>query len=130
MPPPPPVVVVIEDQPELGRVLADLLGTEGYDVVQVRSASEALAALKEQKVEFMVSDLSRTGNAAHDPLSTVTVEFPDIPVILIQDPREDDIPFFGPWRRDGTRLMLRRPFRLDDFIAASKEIFGEQSPTI
>lgn len=130
MPPPRPIVLVAEDQPELGQVLADVLGAEGYDVVHVRSASEAREALKEKKVAFMVSDLSMASHAGHDPLTALTGDFPDMPVILIQDPRADDIPFFGPWRKDGTRIMLRRPFRLDDLVAASKEIYGEQSTTI
>ena len=126
MPPPPPVVVVIEEQPELGRVLSEVLGTEGFDVVQVRSASDAFAALKEQPVEFLVSDLTATRNDGGDALVSITDAFPELPVIVIRDERDDDIPFFGPWRRNGSRLMLRRPFRLDDLVAASREIFGEQ----
>jgi DNA-binding NtrC family response regulator len=122
------VVVVIEERPELGRVLGEVLGTEGFEVVQVRSATDALEALNQQAVEFLVSDLTMPGHDGADALVSVTGAFPELPVIVIRDERDDDIPFFGPWRRDGSRLLLRRPFRLDDLVAASREIFGERSP--
>jgi len=128
MPPPRPVVVVIEEQPELGKVLGEVLGTEGFEVVQVRSATDALDALNQQTVAFLVSDLTMPGHAGADALASVTAAFPELPVIVIRAQRDDDIPFFGPWRRDGSRLLLRRPFRLDDLVGAAREVFGDRHP--
>ena len=127
MPPPPPIVVVIEDQPELGRVIREVLGTEGFDARPVRDAEEALRTLKEDKVEFLVSDLPSIGQAGDDPLGAISSAYPEMPIIIIRDERSDDVPFFGPWRQEGTRVLLRRPFRLDDLVAASREVHAGQT---
>jgi len=124
MPPPKPIVVVVEDQPELGNVIRDVLGTEGFDVKPVADAGAALQTLREEKVEFLVSDLTGMDGKSADPLQPVAEEFPALPVIVIRDARADDVPFFGPWRAEGTRIFLRRPFRLDDLIAATHEVYG------
>jgi DNA-binding NtrC family response regulator len=123
MPPPKPVVVVIEDQPELGQVIREVLGGEGFDVKPVPDTASALQTLREEeKVVLLVSDLSSTDTGSGDPLAPVAGEFPELPVIVIRDQRADDVPFFGPWRAEGSRILLRRPFRLDDLIAASREV--------
>jgi DNA-binding NtrC family response regulator len=118
---------VIEDQQELGRVIRDILRAEGFEAVPVRDAAAALDTLRERQAAFLVSDLPLSGGDDGDPLAGVTEAFPDLPVIVIRDVRSDDVPFFGPWRREGSRLLLRRPFRLDDLLAAAREIHAGQA---
>jgi len=116
-----PVVVVIEDQSELRQVLRDVLDDEGYEVLPVRDPTEAMAVLREKTVDLLVSDLTEKEEEGADPLADVCREFPDLPLIVLS---EDAGPFFGPWRVSGSRMILRKPFRLDDLIAASREIVG------
>ncbi len=105
-------------------MIREVLGTEGFDVKPVPDAGAALVALREEGAVFLVSDLSSAGGDGTDPLAAIDGEFPDLPVIVIQDQRAGDIPFFGPWRAEGSKLLLRRPFRLDDLIAASRELLS------
>jgi DNA-binding NtrC family response regulator len=119
---PPPVAVVIEDQAELSQVLKDVLGGEGFEVVTVRSTVEAQAVLRERAVTLVVSDLPSIGTSNDDPLGPVLRDFPDVEIVVVRDPEDEAIPFFGPWRRDGAKLILRRPFRLDDLLHAVREI--------
>jgi CheY-like chemotaxis protein len=118
--------VVIEAQTELGRVIRDVLREEGYEVVPVLTAEEALGALREQRVDLLVSDLPEPDSDTTDPLGEVAGEFPDLRVIELSEGANDPVPFFGPWRTSGSRVTLRRPFRLDDLIAASRELAGLQ----
>jgi CheY-like chemotaxis protein len=119
-----PVVLVIEEQAELRRVIRDVLDDEGYEVLPVRDRSEAISILREQPVDLLVSDLAEPEEDAVDPLEEVSREFPDLWVISLSDDSHAAGPFFGPWRISGFRMTLRRPFRIDDLIAASKEITG------
>lgn len=119
-----PVVVIVEDQTELRRVLRDVLDDEGYEVLPVRDPAEAITILREQSVDLLVSDLSEQDDETGDPLADVVREFPELPLIVLSTESKDAIPFFGPWRRSGVRMTLRKPFRLDDLIAASREIVG------
>lgn len=117
-----PVVLVIEDQTELLDVIRDVLDDEGYQVAAVRNPGEALEVLRNKTVDLIVSDYVPAPGDEADPLVQITEEFPDLPVIDFSEEDERSIPFFGPWRQDGTRMTLRKPFKLDDLIAASREL--------
>lgn len=118
-----PIVLLVEDQTELRHVLRDVLDEEGYEVLPVCDPAEAIAILREQSVDLLVSDLPEQ-NDGDDPLADVVREFPELPLIVLSDDCHDGGPFFGPWRISGSRMTLRKPFRLDDLIAASREIVG------
>ncbi len=54
-------VMVVDDSPLTRDLLASLLSTIGYDVVSVESGSRALALLKTQPIELVVTDLEMPG---------------------------------------------------------------------
>ena len=61
-------VIVIEDQTELGHVIRDVLGQEGYRVVPARTPAEAHGILREKRIELLVSDLPDLLKPHDDPL--------------------------------------------------------------
>lgn len=117
-----PVVVVIEDHVELSEVIRAVMTEEGYDVLSVRDQFAAVATLRNQRVDLVVADLPPPKAGRGDPLAEIGRDHPDVPVIAITDAEDDDVPFFGPWRRENGRVILRRPFKLDDLLAVSREI--------
>ena len=119
-----PVIVLIEDQPELSNVLRDVLDDVGYDVVTVRDQFAAIGHLREDEIDLVVSDLVHPTAGSLDPLAEIEREFPDLPLIVVKDQAQEDIPFFGAWRREGSRTVLRKPFRLDDLVGAARELVG------
>ena len=119
-----PVVVVIEDHTELRHVLRDVLGDEGYEVLPVRDPAEAIEVLRGKSVDLLVSDLPEQEDGGEGPLEDIARDFPELGVIILSEDSKDAGPFFGPWRVSGSRITLRKPFRLDDLIAAAKEVIG------
>jgi DNA-binding response OmpR family regulator len=119
-----PAVVLIEDHSELGEIIRDVMSEEGYDVLTVRDQFAAVATLRSQRIDLVVADLPDPEPGQADPLSEVTREFPGVPLVTIVDESAEEIPFFGPWRVSGGRATLRRPFKLDDLIAVTREIVG------
>lgn len=119
-----PVIVVVEHQTELGQVMRDVLEDEGYDVIAVRDHFGAIGVLRKQKIDMLVADLPRPIPGEQDPLAELTSEFPDLPMVVLHDESEEAIPFFGPWRREGHRATLRRPFRLPDLVSVVRELVG------
>lgn len=120
--PRPPVAVVIEDQVELSDVLRAVLRDEGFEVVAARSVAEAHATLHDRKVAVLISDLPSSGTPDDDPMSSIVRDFPNLGIVVVRDPNDEPGPFLGPWRTDGSKLILRRPFRLDDLLRAVREI--------
>lgn len=119
-----PVVVVIEDQTELGHVIRDILSEDGYEVLAVRDQFAAVATLRNQPVDLVIADLPAPASGGVDPLAEIARDFPDVPLIVLTDESHEEVPFFGPWKISGSRVTLRRPFKLDDLLAASREMVG------
>lgn len=119
-----PAVVLIEDHHELGEVIRDVMDEEGYEVLTVRDQFAAVAALRSQRVDLVVADLPDPEPGQADPLSEVAREFPEVPLVTIVDESSEEVPYFGPWRISGSRGTLRRPFKLDDLLAVTREIVG------
>lgn len=119
-----PVILVIEAHTELGHVFRDVLDDEGYDVIHVRDQFAALGHLREQPIDLVVSDLEREEPGDPDPLGEIIREFSELPLITVGDDESEDMPFFGPWRMNGHRVTLRKPFRLDDLVSAARELVG------
>jgi DNA-binding response OmpR family regulator len=119
-----PVVMVVEDQTELGDVIRDIFGEEGYDVLTVRDQYAAMGELRHREVDLLVADLPVSLPGEGDPLAEISREFPDLRLVVVTDASQEQVPFFGPWRVSGLRVSLRRPFRLADLVAASREAVG------
>jgi two-component system response regulator HydG len=49
-------IAVVDDDPEMGRVIADFLGDEGYRVSQYLSAAEALVKFKNEPPHILITD--------------------------------------------------------------------------
>lgn len=117
-----PVVVVIEDHVELSEVIREVLTEEGYDVLSVRDQFAAVATLRSQRVDLVVADLPAPEAGRGDPLAEIGRDHPDVPLIAITDAPGGDVPFFGPWRKENGRVILKRPFKLDDLLTVSRQI--------
>jgi two-component system KDP operon response regulator KdpE len=119
-----PLVLVVEDNRELRHVLRATLQAEGYEVVSTGDETEAMAKLRERRHDLLVADPPDSSDP--DALATtVQQEFPDLPIIVIADVANGIGFFFGAWETSGTRRTLRKPFKLSDLIAASREAVEE-----
>jgi DNA-binding NtrC family response regulator len=118
-----PVAVVIEDQVELSGVLRDVLRHEGFDVVVVDTVAKAHPTLRERTVAVVVVDLPSDGAPDDVSIQSIVEGFPQLGIVVVRDPDDEPPPFFGPWRTEGSKRILRRPFRLDDLLGAVRDIY-------
>lgn len=78
-----PSVLIVEDDPELREALADTLALASIPCLQAASAEEALALLKGQGVDLVVSDVNMPGMDGHQLLQRLRQSHPALPVALI-----------------------------------------------
>jgi nitrogen regulation protein NR(I) len=76
-------VLIVDDELNIRRVLAALLRREGHEVSTAGDGEQALAVLQRAPVHVVVTDLVMPKMGGMDLLNRVSVEFPDIPVIVI-----------------------------------------------
>ena len=76
-------IMVIDDENIVGKMTKAVLEQDGYIVETFLSAEPALARLKEQRFDVVITDLKMKGMDGMDVLKAVKAQWPDIKVIMI-----------------------------------------------
>ncbi len=118
-------VLVVDDEPGVREVLRELLGSEGYTVVDAPDGPAGLALCETAPVDVVLSDVSMPGMSGWELAEACHARFPDVPVGLITgwgdrlDPAE--------LARHGVRFVVAKPFeaaevlhRVGDALAAAE----------
>jgi len=116
------VVLVVEDEPSIGRLIADAISDEpGYCAIHVGESAAALEATKHVTPDVMVIDVRLPGMSG--------LELYDR---LKQDPRTSRIPVLfetangaealGEFRRRGIATFVNKPFDLNVIVAYVKRL--------
>ena len=64
-------VLVVEDEADTERLLAQILGDRGADVVPVETAAAALAAMTQHRIQVVVSDIGLPGDDGYELIRRV-----------------------------------------------------------
>ena len=75
--------MIVDDELNMRLVLAAMLKREGYEVASAADGAEALSILKSGPVAAVVTDLKMPHIDGMELLNRVSMEYPDIPVIII-----------------------------------------------
>jgi DNA-binding NtrC family response regulator len=119
-----PRVLVVEDEAAIRLALTGLLRREGYDVEQAESGDKALAKLRTEPFDLVLTDLALgAGPSGMDVLRASHEQHPETPVVMItahgsekiaveamKAGAEDYVP--KPFDNDEIRLVLRRALEL------------------
>lgn len=108
---------------ELRNVLMDALDWKGYVTVAVTDAGRAVQVLRSRPVDLLVSDPTPF-DGGEEGLAQIEEEFPDLPIVALEDDDSAGAFYLGAWKKMGNRRTLRRPFRLYDLLAACRDAIG------
>jgi DNA-binding response OmpR family regulator len=75
-------ILVVDDEPNLRLVYREVLGEEGYEVLEAESVKETFDILNREPVDLVVLDIKLRSESGLDVLQRITKEFPTIPVVL------------------------------------------------
>ncbi len=76
-------VAVVDDDPEMGRVISDLLGDEGYQVSQFLSAADALVRFKTEPPHILITDHKMKDIDGLMFLRKIQIDYPSIVSIMM-----------------------------------------------
>ncbi|MFO7949735.1 MAG: sigma-54 dependent transcriptional regulator [Candidatus Fermentibacteraceae bacterium] len=76
-------VLVVDDDPQIRRLLAEVLQTEGYSCETVWAAREAMRVLRRQSFDLLITDLNLPDRSGLDLLDMISSRHPGLPVIVI-----------------------------------------------
>ncbi|HPR63333.1 MAG TPA: sigma-54 dependent transcriptional regulator [Thermoanaerobaculia bacterium] len=76
-------ILVVEDRRSLLKILSEVLGDRGYEVVGASSGTQALDLLRKERFSLVLTDLKLPGADGLEVLTSAREEDPDLPVVII-----------------------------------------------
>jgi DNA-binding NtrC family response regulator len=107
------VILYVEDDELVREAFAEALATVERRVVAVADVASARAALRENNVNLLITDLSLGGDSGHELAREALQQNPGLPVIVCSGHDSRDlVRSLGP-----TAHALRKPVELDELEA-------------
>ena len=76
-------ILIIEDQPEIRRMLANYLITQGYDTKTAENGLDALFLLEQWQADLVTVDLNMPIMDGHDFIEKAVKRWPDMPIVVV-----------------------------------------------
>ena len=112
-------ILVVDDDPEMGRLLYDVLQAEGFSVLALNESLEASRVLKKEEFDVLITDLKMKGLRGLDLLEEARKIAPLTPVIIITA--------FGTIAsaiqaiKMGAYDYVTKPFQMDEIVLTVKK---------
>jgi two-component system response regulator AtoC len=107
-------VLVVDDDPAVGMVLVALLEQAGIACRHVVDTASALAALRAQPVDVVVTDFRMPGPSGLDLLEEIVERWPEVPVILLTAHASVELAVEA--MKKGAADFLRKPFDREEIL--------------
>jgi CheY-like chemotaxis protein len=104
-------ILVVDDEPQVGAMLRELLAELGYVVKTAVRGAEALQLVSVFQPDAVLLDLQMPGMSGVQVLEHLRRDYPDLPVVIVTANADEDL-----GRRTLTRGAfdyVRKPFDLD-----------------
>ncbi len=103
-------ILVADDDPAIVELLEFLLEDEGYEVLRASDGLQALAAIRCERPQLVITDNMMPGLSGRDLVARLRVERHPVPIILMSAAPCDTMP--------PRTLFLSKPFHLEQVLAA------------
>ena len=109
--------LIVDDEPQVRTVMRRVLAKGAYRVLETGNSLEVTQILSEETVDLVVLDLTMPGQGGEVTLGEIRQRSPELPVLIVSgyDEKSAQLSFVDTDPRVG---FLRKPFRLDGFLAA------------
>ncbi len=116
----PALILVVDDDEPVRVMLARLLRTQGYSVVQASTSREAHERLTEYSPDLVISDIVMPGESGIELRRSIARAYPALPFILISGYSADGPAEFA--ARTPRTSFVQKPFAADQLLALIKEV--------
>lgn len=114
-------LLVIEDEEGARQVIARLLSTYGYEVVEAADGEQGMELFGSHgDISVVLTDLTLPGKSGWDVAKEVKETSPDTPVIVLSgwDINGGDLHI----KESGVSRVLSKPVKIKDIVAAVREL--------
>ena len=119
---PPARILVVEDNEDVGAFAETLLSELGHDVTRAMSGEEALAIVRRQEFDVVLSDVVMPGMGGIKLAETLAREKPELPVVLATGYSQEIVE-----GGSGGRPVILKPYRLATLSEALAGAMGRKT---
>lgn len=112
-------ILVIEDNPDLRDYLRLALETQQYEVLTARNGREALGYLDGHPVDVVLTDLFMPEMDGIETIAALRKKCPGVRVVAMSG--RPGVDYLAVARELGVNHTLRKPFEIDELLAALKD---------
>jgi len=76
-------ILVVDDETMMGEMLVRYLTRTGFQAIHALTGADALGALKAQRIDAVLLDITLKDEAGYDVLKQIKAEQPALPVIML-----------------------------------------------
>lgn len=118
-------VLVIDDDPNIGQVITQLLSDQSHEVILSYSGDDALELLKSEEFEVMIVDIFLPGTSGLEVIQAVSANYPDTKIVAMTAfGAQDDIDLKGFAERYGAITTLEKPFDNEILLKSVSKALG------
>jgi DNA-binding response OmpR family regulator len=108
------VVLIVEDEPLIRWMLADVLVTEGFGVLEAKNGAEAMERF-DAEVDIVLLDIRLPDASGLDLLPRFLRQRPHVAVLAMTGHGTPDVERVALER--GARAVVHKPFEVDELVA-------------
>jgi two-component system KDP operon response regulator KdpE len=107
-------ILVVDDEPQIRRVMRTVLSRHGYEVVDARSGSEAMARLREELPDLILLDLNLPGIGGLEACRAIRAGS-EVPIIIlsVRNSEKDKVEALDAGADD----YVSKPFSMEELLA-------------
>ena len=118
-------VLVIDDDPNIGQVITQLLSDQSHEVILSYSGDDALELLKSEEFDVMIVDIFLPGKSGLEVIQAVSANYPDTKIVAMTAfGAHDDIDLKGFAERYGAITTLEKPFDNEILLKSVSKALG------
>lgn len=114
-------ILFAEDNPQITALYVKAFTKEGYKVLTCSNAAQAMAEVRDEKIDLLVTDLVMPEANTFDLFAFLKDEFPKLPVIIVSGKYQDLLEDFHS-KGYKVNAFLQKPVELSALKAKVAEI--------
>lgn len=119
-------VLIIDDDLQILEILRRIYEDHSYDVRTASNGVEGIRRFREEPADLVVTDLVMPDKEGLETIQELKRDYPDLKIIAMSGGgRIGSENYLNVAELYGAERVFKKPFRLDDMIAAAKELLGE-----
>ena len=115
-------ILVIDDDENMLGILAEMLTTAGYEVVEASNGKEGMRLYREAPFDLIVTDLLMPEKDGLEVVMELRKEFPEVRIITHSGGGAYGNSSLETAKALGAARTLRKPFREDQLLKAVREV--------